>query len=268
MVTNQALWKRIKTVEFDRLDAAFPFSARLARDNGWTIEFAKRVIGEYRRFCYLACTCGHQVTPSDEVDQAWHLHLTYTRHYWGEFRDALGRDLHHGPTRGGEAEDERFEHQYEATLASYRAEFGQEPPRDIWPDAATRFGDAPDMRWVNTRRNWVIPKRKMLFQSAAVAVPAVAFFVLVSDFAIRDVFAQSSSDTDKSIAELVDNPEIAGLVLMLIVGAYALFRYYKSRIKKSRKSGKNSGSGGFWGGGCGAGCGSSGCGGGGGCGSG
>lgn len=267
MVTNHALWKRIEAVEFDRLDAAFPFSARLARDNGWTIGFAQRVIGEYRRFCYLTCACDHQVTPSDQVDQAWHLHLTYTRHYWGAFRDALGRDLHHGPTKGGQAEDDRFEQQYEATLASYRAEFGEEPPADIWPDASIRFGEAADLRWVNTRRNWVIPKRNILLQTAAVATLAVTSVVLIWQLTIGDVLAQSSGDPDRTIEGLMDNnPEAVGLVLILVVGAYALFRYYKSRIRKSRKKGEKNGSGGFWGG-CGAGCGSSGCGGGG-CGSG
>jgi hypothetical protein len=27
----------------------------------------------------------HIVTPSEQVDQVWHLHLTYTRSYWDEF---------------------------------------------------------------------------------------------------------------------------------------------------------------------------------------
>ena len=88
-------------------------------------------------------TAGHEVTPSDEVDQAWHLHLTYTRSYWDGLCDAvLGRALHHGPTKGGQAEGDRFENQYERTLASYRAAFGEEPPEDIWPPSAVRFGEA------------------------------------------------------------------------------------------------------------------------------
>lgn len=265
MVTNQMLWNRINAVEFDRLDAAFPFSARLARDNGWTGGFAKRVVEEYRRFCYLACVSVQPVTPSEEVDQAWHLHLTYTRHYWGEFRDALGRDLHHGPTKGGGAEDERFEQQYEATLAGYRTEFGEDPPNDIWPSAAIRFGDAADLRWVNTRKNWVIRKPRRFLQAAAVAVLATASATLLSGAVIQDVLAQSTPRSSDPVQELIDNPVITGLLVVLVIAAYVLFRYYKARIRKSRKKGDKTGSGGFWGG-CGAGCGSSGCGGGG-CGS-
>ncbi len=45
---------------------------------------------EYRRFAFLAATAGHPVTPSDAVDQAWHLHLTYSRDYWDRFCPLLG----------------------------------------------------------------------------------------------------------------------------------------------------------------------------------
>jgi hypothetical protein len=80
-------------------DAALHFPDRLARENGWSRTKADRVIGEYKRFCFLAATAGHEVTPSDAVDQAWHLHLTYTRDYWERFcPDVLGRPLHHNPT--------------------------------------------------------------------------------------------------------------------------------------------------------------------------
>src|SRR5262245_11583978 len=85
--------------------AELSFAARLARENGWNAVFTERVITEYKRFCFLAATAGHEVTPSDAVDQAWHLHLTYTRDYWQRFcPDVLGGPLHHGPTSGGDNE--------------------------------------------------------------------------------------------------------------------------------------------------------------------
>lgn len=158
MLSNPGLWDRLNSVELDDPCATFPFSARLARDNGWDREFAERVISEYLRFAYLAIISDHEVTPSDEVDQAWHLHLTYTRHYWGPFNDALGRPLHHGPTKGGTSEKARYGSNYAATLASYRREFGAPPPSDIWPDEHIRFGEAPRYKRINTARNWVLPK--------------------------------------------------------------------------------------------------------------
>lgn len=137
---DSALWDRIAAHSFGPADATLTFAARLARENRWTPLHAVRVIGEYRRFCYLALTAGHEVTPSDAVDQVWHLHLTYTRNYWGVFcPEVLRADLHHGPTRGGPTEHRRFYDQYAATLAAYEAAFGEPPPADIWPSARQRF---------------------------------------------------------------------------------------------------------------------------------
>jgi uncharacterized protein (TIGR04222 family) len=99
------------------------------------------------------------VTPSGQVDQAWHLHLTYTRAYWGEFcEQVLGRPLHHNPSRGGAAEQRRYRNDYARTLSSYRAHFGVLPPADIWPAPEQRFGDDLHFARVNLARHWVIRK--------------------------------------------------------------------------------------------------------------
>lgn len=137
--------------------AALSFADRLARENRWTADYAARVIEEYRRFCWLACSTGHQVTPSDQVDQAWHLHLTYSRDYWQVFcPKVLGRELHHGPTAGGAAEGARYHEQYAQTLRAYEAAFGP-PPRDIWSPATLRFG-------VHTRAFRAMPDAVMVWR--------------------------------------------------------------------------------------------------------
>lgn len=157
--TDRDLWRRLEAFELDDPAASLTFTRRLARENGWDVSYAARVVDEYKRFVFLAMTAGHQVTPSDEVDQAWHLHLTYTRSYWGELcGDVLGRPLHHGPTKGGAEEGRRFETQYEATLSSYRHAFGEVPPADVWPPSAARFGEAKDFVRVNRQRVWLVPK--------------------------------------------------------------------------------------------------------------
>ena len=58
MKTDPDLWRRIEAVELDELRVELPFSARLARDNGWSRDLADAVIEEYRRFCYLAVQRG------------------------------------------------------------------------------------------------------------------------------------------------------------------------------------------------------------------
>jgi hypothetical protein len=134
---------RIQAFSPDEPGAVFPFSARLAKENGWSREHARSVTREYLRFVYLAMTAGHPVTPSLAVDEAWHLHLTYTRSYWDELcARVLGAPLHHEPTRGGADEEAKFADWYARTLATYRTAFGEEPPPAIWPQPPTKV-DAP-----------------------------------------------------------------------------------------------------------------------------
>ncbi len=156
---HENLWKRISDFSFDEGDESLTFSHRLSKENGWSETYASRVIAEYRRFMFLATVAGHPVTPSDQVDQVWHLHLVYTRSYWDRWcQEILGIPMHHGPTKGGHAENDKFVSWYEQTKQSYEAFFNERPPDDIWPPSAIRFGQDVNFRRVNTERNWVIPK--------------------------------------------------------------------------------------------------------------
>lgn len=128
-IANDELWINLRAFEIDESGG---FQERLAREQGWTSEYAGRVIDEYRRFLFLCCRAGHEVTPSTAVDEAWHLHLIYTRSYWVRLcAGVLPRPLHHDPGRGIPADESRFRDQYRRTLESYRHWFG-EPPADIW----------------------------------------------------------------------------------------------------------------------------------------
>jgi len=151
-------WPQLLAFDLDGA-AQFSFSKRLARDNGWSANFSQRVALEYKKFLYLAATCGHPVTPSDEVDQAWHLHLVYTRSYWDDLcGQVLGFPLHHGPTKGGAAEGHKFRDWYAQTLRSYQTAFGTVAPADIWPPAAQRFGEAPYFQRLNRKRYFLVPR--------------------------------------------------------------------------------------------------------------
>lgn len=160
---DAALWQRIADHHIGPADASLSFTARLARENRWDTAHAERVIGEYKRFCYLAMTAGHEVTPSDAVDQAWHLHLSYSRDYWQVFcPQVLGADFHHGPTQGGAVERDRFYRQYAATLAAYETAFAAPPPADIWPAAHRRFTVDPQGIRVNLLHDIVLRRRVAL----------------------------------------------------------------------------------------------------------
>lgn len=165
-----SIWRALSSYAVGPENARLTFTARLARENGWTEAHAERVFGEYRRFCLLAVTGNAELTPSDAVDQAWHLHLTYTRDYWERFcPEVLGRPLHHGPTAGGGAERSRFFDQYARTLHRYEQIFGAPPPRDIWPDAARRLIDDPRARRVHPRDGVVLPRAALRAASVIAA---------------------------------------------------------------------------------------------------
>lgn len=171
---DHPLWRALQAYEIGPSDAALTFAARLARENRWSDDFAGRVIGEYKRFCFLAVAAGHEVTPSDAVDQAWHLHLTYSRDYWQRFcPEALGRELHHGPTAGGTSERDRYFEQYAQTLKSYEAAFGP-APADIWPDARTRFLEHPRAFRVHPREVILLPRRRAMICGVGLAALLLA----------------------------------------------------------------------------------------------
>ena len=152
-----ALRARIEAHGFDP-DHSLSFTARLARDHGWTPGAARAAVREYGRFCFLAVAAPHPVTPSEEVDEVWHLHLTYSRDYWDVWcRDVLRAALHHDPTQGGPAERQRFRAQYAATLHCYERFFGP-PPEASWPATHERFGARPRFRTVDTARSVVLPR--------------------------------------------------------------------------------------------------------------
>ena len=102
---------------------------------------------------------GDEVTPPDAVDQAWHLHLAYTKSYWNDLcRNILNREIHHNPTEGGAEQSERFRNQYINTMLLYQQVFAEVPPEDIWPDVDNRFEDASSFVRVNRAKKWLITK--------------------------------------------------------------------------------------------------------------
>ena len=186
-----ALWRRIAAHPFSRPDIALDFTGRLAAEMGWSRGEAERAIEEYRRFCFLAVSGEAQVTPSEEVDAVWHLHLTYSRDYWRVWcPQVLGTDLHHEPTAGGGAEAARFREHYARTLARYEARFGPPDP-GFWPGTAERFGGRPRYRMIDSRRAIVVRRPRRLRPGRVAAgllgvVLAVALLPVPAPAAVAD----------------------------------------------------------------------------------
>ncbi|WP_316799015.1 hypothetical protein [Pedobacter frigidisoli] len=180
---HQLLWDKIKAFEIDEPHTEFRFEQRLARENGWTAQYARRVIEEYKKFIFMCCISPNGVTPSDEVDQAWHLHLTYTKSYWVNLcRHTLKKEIHHHPTKGGANEKEKFNDFYTGTLSIYALNFGVDAPADIWPAQEKRFAIRKFER-VNRNDYWVFPK--LVWNAKAIVfaslIPAVWLLVQATD---------------------------------------------------------------------------------------
>jgi len=164
---NQMLWDQLKGFTIGKQSDALGFVKRLARENAWSMHFAQRVYKEYLKFVYLASVSRSIVTPSDQVDQAWHLHLSYTRSYWDHLCETvLKTKLHHEPTQGGRKEGSKYFNCYSQTLDLYQAEFGHQPPSDIWPTAKSRFTGAGLFKRINLGRHYVLNKKKARTLSA------------------------------------------------------------------------------------------------------
>ncbi|MDM3871705.1 hypothetical protein QSV34_10095 [Porticoccus sp. W117] len=125
-MTNQELWNRLRNHKI--ADRQYDlFITKLKQETGWKHNHCLEVVDEYKRFCYLATLQQGMVSPSPAIDLVWHLHLTFTKSYWGRFcSEILGAELHHTPS------DTQMQMQFEKTLALYRAEFGKEPPQLVW----------------------------------------------------------------------------------------------------------------------------------------
>lgn len=220
-------------VDDDRSDLSF--LKRLAIENGWSHEFATEAFEEYKRFLVLCHESGTMVTPSDVVDEVWHLHLSYTRSYWIELcRDTIGRDLHHDPTVGGAAEDAKFREAYEATLKRYERRFGEAPDPKFWPSSDARFQPISNIVKVDRGKSLIVSRRTaglILLAVGAITLPGCT----------------------------------AGQVSLVILLAFVLVGLI-ALVRKGGGGGSGGGCGFFAGcgsGGDGGGCGSGGCGGGG-----
>lgn len=237
-INNDKLWQRLSQYQFDRIDARLPFSVRLTRENNWSHDFAVKVIEEYKKFVYLCVTVGHPVTPSEEVDQVWHLHLIYSDEYWNHFcRDVIQYAMHHHPTRGGENEGIKFYDWYSCTLASYAKCFNAQAPTDVWPAPVQRFANAAAFRRVNTQE-YVLLKRATLKNILAVITAA-----LVMAIAGTAAARVENDATDSGMRYLF-------LLLMFAILIYFAYSSYRKKRRRKRKDDGCSGAGGAGCGGC------------------
>lgn len=264
-IQQAELYQRLQEFSLDENNVSFSFSQRLARENNWTFEYTQRVIDEYKKFAVIAVFAGHPVTPSDQVDQVWHLHLTYTQSYWDDFCGILGRELDHGPTRGGDKEYHKFNNWYLNTVDTYKQFFDETPPIDIWPASHIRFDKEANFQRVDTQRNWILAKPNLKSLNINISRFIPQKFYLSFLFTLTLIFTNSrillaSNNTNSQTSQSSDG-SMKTLFLVLFV-CFVIFLIFSSG--SSSGGGGSSGSSSSGGGSSGGGCGGGGCGGGGG----
>ena len=218
LVDRGALWTLLSELKIEEPEAVRSFAQALAADHNWPLDYAERVESEYRRFLYLAATSDLEVTPSWVVDRAWHLHLTYSRHYWDVLcREILGRPLHHLPGTGADGEHARYLDQYLKTLELYRMRFGEAPPADVWPRPEAR-GEDEDEFALSGRGHALVP----------IGIGSIIVGLLA-------LFAESQ----------------AVAALFIVIGVAILIFFVAAKAEAQRQDKKSACGGGCGGGGCG-----------------
>lgn len=171
MTESQARrWEALRAMSPGEPDALVTFEDKLIRQTGWPRSYAQSAIDEYRKFLFLAAEAGHPVSPSPAVDEVWHLHLLYTRHYWDVLcPQMLGMSLHHEPATGAAADHSKLNDWYATTLASYRTFFNADAPAEFWP---TTPSTGQFVR-VDAEQNIVLPRlavRGAMIWAAAILI--------------------------------------------------------------------------------------------------
>ena len=101
---------------------------RITKVHGYTQDKAEMLFREAKRLLYLYAVTRKPVSPSLDVDDAWHEMLMFTKFYKG-FCDFIGVFVHHdpspGPPDGGKT--------YASTKELYEKTFGIKPDPEFWP---------------------------------------------------------------------------------------------------------------------------------------
>ncbi|NCO04625.1 MAG: hypothetical protein GW939_00585 [Candidatus Magasanikbacteria bacterium] len=101
---------------------------RIEKEHGYSLNMATALVREAKRMLYLSAREKTVVSPSHDVDMAWHEMLMFTRFYQ-EFAEFIGKFIHHDPTPGPPDGGNI----YKATKQKYQEAFGEKVDQTLWP---------------------------------------------------------------------------------------------------------------------------------------
>jgi len=120
--------KELPTLEaVDAFEVPEMLIPRIAKEHDYSVQTAEALLREAKRMLYLSIVIGGAISPSVEIDDAWHEMLMFTRFY-REFADFIGGFIHHDPTPGP-PDGGRL---YAQTKENYEKAFGIKPDPRCW----------------------------------------------------------------------------------------------------------------------------------------
>ena len=101
---------------------------RLVLVDGWSAASAAEVMQQYKNFLFIYKKYGHTytLTPSVEIDAAWHAHILHTKEYNEFCEKFFGRFLHHTPElpTSNNSNNKSNAANFQRTQELYEKEFG------------------------------------------------------------------------------------------------------------------------------------------------
>lgn len=100
---------------------------RLTYIDNWSRKKALQAVSIYRNYLYLLKKYPDQILPpSYEIDEAWHAHILFTRHYVKFCEELFGYYQHHDPHEMQQKDGgiQKLENLFENTQELYKKEFG------------------------------------------------------------------------------------------------------------------------------------------------
>lgn len=101
---------------------------RVAKEHKYSVHDAGHLVQEAKRMLYLSIISEQPISPSVDIDDAWHEMLMFTRWY-KDFADFIGGFIHHDPTPGP-PDGGRM---YAKTKENYQVFLGESPDPRYWP---------------------------------------------------------------------------------------------------------------------------------------
>lgn len=71
----------------------------------WSKPYIETLIRQYKRFLHSAANSNTELVPTKDVDEVWHEHILFTKDYFVNWKEYLGKLVHHNPEKLGENKD-------------------------------------------------------------------------------------------------------------------------------------------------------------------